>query len=214
MDLEELAALRERNQDRGLVEADLPADPFDLFAAWYADVVAVGLPEPAAMALATAGADDRPRARNVLLRGLDRRGFVWFTSYTSAKAVQLDANPTASLLFSWYAMGRQVMVTGRVERTTGEQSDEYWSTRPVGSQLASWASSQSDVIPDREWLARRYAEYEARFPAGPIPRPSYWGGYRLHPDGYEFWHGRPMRLHDRFRYSRSGSGWRVDRLAP
>jgi pyridoxamine 5'-phosphate oxidase len=180
-------------------------------------VVDAGLPEPQAMALATAGPGGRPRARNVLLRGIDRLGFVWFTSYQSAKAVDLDANPVASLLFSWFAIGRQVIVTGSVAKTTEAESDAYWATRPVGSQLAAWASNQSQVIPGREWLADRYAEIESRFAGGPVPRPSHWGGYRLTPDEFEFWHGRTFRMHDRLRYARdsdSDSGWRIERLGP
>jgi pyridoxamine 5'-phosphate oxidase len=215
VDLADVAALREANQERGLTEADLPADPVELFRSWQADVVASGLPEPEAMVLATCGNDGQPRARNVLLRGLDERGFVWFTSYNSAKATQLDANPAACLLFSWFAIGRQVIVTGRVRRITGAESDAYWATRPLGSQLATWTSKQSEVIPGREWLTERYAGYEARFEGGPVPRPDHWGGYRLTPETYEFWNGRPMRLHDRFRYVRAaGSAWRTERLAP
>jgi pyridoxamine 5'-phosphate oxidase len=214
VDLADLAALRESNQEVGLTEADLPADPMQLFRRWHDDVVAAGLPEPAAMVLATCGLDGQPRARNVLLRGLDERGFVWFTSYESAKAAQLDVNPAACLLFSWFAIGRQVIVNGRVQRTTRDESDTYWATRPPGSQLAAWTSKQSEVIPGREWLSERYADYEARFEGGPVPRPDHWGGYRLTPETYEFWHGRPMRLHDRLRYARAGRAWRSERLAP
>ncbi len=214
MDLDELAAIRRANETGGLAEADLPADPFDLFGRWHADVIDLGLPEPDAMALATAGADGRPRARNVLLRGLDDLGFVWFTSYESAKAVHLGANPVASLLFSWFAIGRQVIVTGGVARTTEAESDAYWATRPVESQLAAWASNQSQIIPGRDWLSARYEEFESRFAGGPVPRPPRWGGYRLTPEEFEFWHGRTYRMHDRLRYLREGAGWRVERLSP
>jgi pyridoxamine 5'-phosphate oxidase len=216
--LGEVAAIRAANEAVGLPEADAPADPHELFARWHADVVEVGLPEPYAMAVATAGADRRPRARNVLLRGVDGRGFVWFTSYLSVKAEQLEANPVASLLFSWFAIGRQVIVTGSVARVSDEESDLYWATRPVGSQLAAWASNQSQVIPDRAWLADRYAELDATYGDGPVPRPPHWGGYRLNPDEFEFWHGRSFRMHDRLRYvlegGGEGEGWRMERLAP
>ncbi|MGH9245535.1 MAG: pyridoxamine 5'-phosphate oxidase [Acidimicrobiales bacterium] len=215
MDLAELAAIRAANETRGLTESDLPADPLDLFRAWQADVVAFGVPEPAAMVLATTGADGRPRARNVLLRSLDERGFVWFTNYESAKALELAANPVACLLFSWYALGRQVIVGGAVERTSVDESDAYWATRPPGSQLAAAVSPQSRVIPSREWLDQRYAEEEVRLGGQAVARPATWGGYRLIADTVEFWHGRPNRMHDRLRYVRtSAGGWRIDRLAP
>ena len=216
MDLDELVTIRRANEAGGLAEADMPADPYDLFGRWHADVVAVGLPEPQAVAVATAGADGRPRARNVLLRGLDERGFVWFTSYESTKGVHLDANPVASLLFSWFAIGRQVIVTGPVARTTAEESDAYWATRPLESRLAAWASNQSQIIPGREWLSDRYDEFASRFGSGPVPRPAHWGGYRLTPDEFEFWHGRTYRMHDRLRYvrNRDADGWRIERLSP
>jgi pyridoxamine 5'-phosphate oxidase len=217
VDLEALAAMRAANEAVGLDEAGLPADPYELFGRWHADVIEAGLPEPYAMAAATAGPDGRPRARNVLLRGVDRRGFVWFTSYASLKAAHLEANPAASLLFSWFAIGRQVIVTGSVARVADDESDLYWASRPVGSQLAAWASDQSQVIPDRAWLADRYDELEARYGDGPVPRPPHWGGYRLDPDEFEFWHGRTNRMHDRLRYRRDGDGdggWRIERLGP
>jgi pyridoxamine 5'-phosphate oxidase len=215
MNLEELAAVRAANEAVGLVEGALPDDPYELFGRWQADVVTLGLPEPQAMALATAGEDGRPRARNVLLRGLDERGFVWYTSYDSIKAAHLEANPRGSLLFSWFAIGRQVIVSGPVARTSVEESDAYWITRPEGSQLAAWASNQSDVIADRTWLDTRYAEFRERFAGGPVPRPPFWGGYRLVPDEFEFWHGRTFRMHDRLRYGLEETGdWRIERLAP
>jgi pyridoxamine 5'-phosphate oxidase len=217
LDLEELAALREANQARGLSEEEAAADPYDQFRAWHDDVVAAGLPEPYAMVLATADAAGRPRARNVLWRRLDERGFVWFTNHDSTKSAHVAANPVASLLFSWFAIGRQVLVSGSVERIGEDESDAYWVSRPRGSQLASWASKQSRVIRDRAGLERRYAEFEDRFADGPVPRPPSWGGHRLRPDDFEFWHGRPMRLHDRLRYVRDdthATGWRIERLAP
>jgi pyridoxamine 5'-phosphate oxidase len=216
VNLDELAAIRTANEAIGLAEPDAPADPYELFARWHADVIEIGLPEPYAMAVATSGADRRPRARNVLLRGVDGRGFVWFTNYQSAKAEQLEANPVAGLLFSWFAIGRQVIVTGPVARVTDDESDIYWATRPVGSQLAAWASDQSKVVPDRAWLSERYAELQARYGDGPVPRPPHWGGYRLTPDEFEFWHGRGFRMHDRLRYRRGGDGdsWLIERLAP
>jgi pyridoxamine 5'-phosphate oxidase len=214
VNLDELAAIRAANEVIGLAESDAPADPYELFARWHADVIEIGLPEPYAMAVATAGADGRPRARNVLLRGVDGRGFVWFTNYQSVKAEQLDENPVAGLLFSWFAIGRQVIVSGPVARVPDDESDLYWATRPVGSQLAALASNQSQVVPDRDWLSERYAELEARYGDGPVPRPQHWGGYRLTPDEFEFWHGRSFRMHDRLRYRRAGDGWLIERLAP
>jgi pyridoxamine 5'-phosphate oxidase len=196
----------------------LDPDPFVEVGRWFDAVAAADPPftEPEAMVLATAGADGRPRARNVLLKGLDRDGFVWFTNYESTKGRELAENPYGCLVFSWIPLRRQLIVTGPVSRLEPDESDAYFETRDRDSQIGAWASDQSEVIPDRAWLEARFEEFRARFP-GPVPRPPHWGGYRLHPDAIELWMGRRSRLHDRFRYSTdpaSPTGWRIDRLSP
>jgi pyridoxamine 5'-phosphate oxidase len=192
---------------------DLDPDPIKQFERWWEDARA-SLPEPAAMVLATADGSGRPSARHVLLKGLDDRGFVWFTNYESAKARELRANPRAALVFPWFPMQRQVIVSGSVAVTDDDESDAYFATRDRASQLSAWASPQSEVIPDRAWLEQRVAELEARFAGADVPRPPFWGGYRLTPDRIDLWHNQPNRLHDRFRYERSGDSWTISRLAP
>ena len=205
-----------RELDETLDESMLPADPMDLFARWMADVVAIGLPEPTAMGLATVSADGRPRARMVLLKSYDASGFTFYTNRTSRKASDLAEVPRASLLFPWYAIQRQVIVEGIVTKLTTEQSEPYFHSRPRGSQLGAWASHQSTVIGSRAELEDRYAELSERWPEGtPVPMPEFWGGYRVEPQVIEFWHGRVDRMHDRFRYRRTAEGgWAPERLAP
>jgi pyridoxamine 5'-phosphate oxidase len=199
----------------GLVEAGVDPDPVVQFGRWFDDAQAAGLVEPSAMTLATAGADGVPSARMVLLRGVDRRGFVFYTNHESRKAAELAANPRAALVFWWGELQRQVRVEGPVERTSQEESVAYWRTRPPGSRLSAWASPQSRVIPDRAVLDERVAELAARHPDGDVPLPPFWGGYRLVPEVVELWQQRPNRLHDRLRYTRTpDGGWRIDRLAP
>lgn len=202
--------------DQTLDESMLPADPMDLFARWMADVVAIGLPEPTAMGLATVSADGRPRARMVLLKAYDASGFTFYTNRTSRKASDLAEVPRASLLFPWYAIQRQVIVEGTVTKLTTEESEPYFHSRPRGSQLGAWASRQSTVIGSRAELEDRYAELGERWPEGtPVPMPEFWGGYLVEPQVIEFWHGRVDRMHDRFRYRRTAEGgWAPERLAP
>ena len=191
----------------GLREDDVDPDPIRQFHSWHAEAGA-----PPEVALATASPDGDPSARMVLLKGVDERGFVFFTNYGSAKARDLDANPRAALLFHWPPV-RQVRVRGAVKRVSDDESDVYWVGRPRGSQLGAWASSQSEVITDRAHLELRLTDVTARFP-GPVPRPPFWGGYRVVPDAIEFWHHRDDRLHDRLRYRREGPGWVLERLSP
>ncbi|MGH9136392.1 MAG: pyridoxamine 5'-phosphate oxidase [Acidimicrobiales bacterium] len=198
-----------------LDDAELPPEPLSLFRSWYDDVRAAELPEPDAVVLATAGVDGRSVARFVLLRGLDERGFVWFTNRRSRKGRQLAENPWGCLTFPWYPLYRQVIVSGPVDVVDDTESDAYWANRPRGSQLAARVSDQSDPLPDRATLEDRFLAEERRFEDEPVPRPSHWGGYRLAHQSVEFWHSRPNRLHDRVVYERDGSGgWRITRLYP
>ena len=216
------ATMRRDYAERGaLLESDLAADWTTQFTAWFADAAAFGLPEPNAMIVATAAAPDaggiaRPSARTVLLKGYDARGFVFYTNYRSRKGTELLENPAASLVFPWFPMQRQVIVSGGVEKVPRAETEAYFATRPRGSQLGAWASPQSQVLPNRAAVDAGLAAALERFGAeGPVPAPPHWGGLRVVPDAVEFWQGRSNRLHDRLRYRRlSGGAWVVERLAP
>jgi pyridoxamine 5'-phosphate oxidase len=193
----------------------LPAEPMELFDRWMADVIRADLPEPTAMVLATVSADQRPRARMVLLKDSGADGFTFYTNRTSRKASDLAEVPQACLVFPWHPLQRQVIVEGPVTLLSTAESEPYFRTRPRGSQLGAWASRQSSVLASRAELEERYAELERRWPEGTqVAMPDFWGGYRLRPERMEFWQGQPSRLHDRFRYTRQESGWSVSRLAP
>ena len=211
------AAMRRDYTERGaLLEADLAADWRSQFARWFAEATAAGLPEPNAMVVATADARARPSARTVLLKGYDERGFVFYTNYASRKGTEALTNPAASLVFPWFPMQRQVVVAGAVERVDRAETEEYFATRPRGSQLGAWASPQSQVVPDRAAVEAGLAAAVERFGTeGPIPPPPHWGGLRVVPDAVEFWQGRSSRLHDRLRFRRTEEGlWVLERLAP
>lgn len=198
-----------------LHEDDLLPDPIALAQRWFADAQASEVAQHDAMTLATATPDGRPSARAVLLKGIDARGFAFFTNYESRKAGELDANPHAALVLLWIPLQRQVRVAGRVERLSDEESDAYFATRPRGSQLGAWASAQSRPLPDRAELEARWAALDERYGGGTVPRPPHWGGYRVEPEEIEFWQGRANRLHDRFRFTRAPDGaWTHARLAP
>jgi pyridoxamine 5'-phosphate oxidase len=198
-----------------LTEDDLLPDPIALVQRWFADAQAAGVEQHDAMTLATATPDGRPSTRVVLLKGIDARGFAFFTNYESCKASELDANPHAALAMLWVPLQRQVRVTGRVERLSAEESDGYFATRPRGSQLSAWASEQSRPLPDREELEARWSALDERWRGAAVPRPPHWGGYLVVPDEVEVWQGRANRLHDRFRFVRAAAGgWAHTRLQP
>jgi pyridoxamine 5'-phosphate oxidase len=195
-------------------ERDLDRDPLRQFRLWFDEARLAEIEVPEAMALATSTPAGRPSVRMVLLKGADENGLAFYTNYESRKGSELAANPQAALLFHWQPLGRQVRIEGRVERVPAAESDAYFRARPHGSRLAAWASPQSRPLADREELEGLYGEAGARFPAGEVPRPAYWGGFRLLPDAFEFWQHAENRLHDRVRYERDGDGWRRERLAP
>ena len=196
------------------LERDLDPDPVRAFAGWFAEAVAAGIAQPEAMALATATPDGRPSVRMVLLKGHDERGLVFFTNHESRKGEELAANPDAALVLYWQPLNRQVRIEGAVVQIADAESEAYFATRAPGSQIAAWASPQSQPISGREELDERYAATEARFPDDNVPLPPFWGGYRVIPSAIEFWQGRENRFHDRIRYERAATGWTRTRLAP
>ncbi len=209
-----LADMRAQYSATGISREELHDDPVEQFRRWFDQACQSGIPEPNAMSLATAWADGRPAVRTVLLKQFDQRGFVFFTNFESRKAQQLAENPRAALLFPWVALERQVIITGAVERISVAEATAYFITRPVGSQLAAWASPQSHVVSGRALLEMKWEEMKRKFADGKIPLPSCWGGYRVVPEAFEFWQGRVNRLHDRYEYTREGGGWNVRQLAP
>lgn len=211
----DIAGLRHEYIGQGLRRSDLNPDPVAQFDNWFSAAIEAGIRDANAMALATASSDGRPSVRIVLLKEFSEAGFVFFTNYHSQKGVQLEENPRAALVFYWMEVERQIRIEGAVHKTSHEESEKYFHSRPSGAQIGAWASPQSQTIDGRRILEARLADMEQRFASREVPLPPHWGGYRLTPERFEFWHGRPNRLHDRFRYTReSGGGWKIDRLAP
>jgi pyridoxamine 5'-phosphate oxidase len=209
----DVAALRRNYTRDGLRRGELDPDPIGQFRKWFSEATAAELVEPNAMVLSTTDGK-RPSSRTVLLKAYDERGFVFFTNYESRKAREIAMDAHVSLLFPWYPLERQVGIIGRAERISAAESLAYFTSRPHGSRLGAWVSQQSTVINSRKFLEMKWDEMKRKFADGEIPLPSFWGGIRVIPTEIEFWQGRENRLHDRFRYARSGAAWAIERLAP
>ena len=213
MSAPDIAGLRTDYSLKTLDESSVDRDPMKQFGVWMVEAIHAQVPEPTAMSLATVGPEGRPSGRIVLLKGMDPRGFVFYTNYASRKGRELEARPHAALTFLWKELERQVRIEGPVEKVSAAESDEYYATRPVGSRIGAWASPQSQPIENRDWLEARWAELTSSYGENP-PRPPHWGGYRVKAEYVEFWQGRRSRLHDRIAYSRLGNAWEIARLAP
>jgi pyridoxamine 5'-phosphate oxidase len=211
-----IADLRREYQRASLSETDVDPDPLRQFQSWLQEAITAQLAEPTAMTLATVDPQGAPSARIVLLKGVNSDGLLFFTNYESRKGAELSAHPAAVLLFHWIELERQVRIDGSVSKVAPDVSDAYFASRPRLARLGAWASPQSRVIPDRDWLERELAQVSERFAAhgDSVPRPPQWGGYRVAPAAIEFWQGRTSRLHDRIRYRRDAGTWRIERLAP
>ncbi len=209
-----IAALRRNYSLKELTESIVDTNPFVQFSHWFNELLKSDVTEPNAMILATASTEGIPSVRTVLLKKFDEAGFVFFTNYESHKARDLMSNPNAEILFLWLELERQVRIRGKVEKVSSEESEEYFHSRPTNSQIGAWASKQSSVISGREFLEEKFRETAEKYKDGKIPLPTFWGGFRLIPDKFEFWQGRESRLHDRLSYRRKGKNWEIVRLSP
>lgn len=215
MKAEEIAQLRKDYTMHSLNEDDVAPSPLVQFERWWNDAEKSQIIEMNAMTLATTGKDGFADARTVLLKGFDEKGFVFFTNYDSVKGKQLDANPKCCLLFHWKELERQIRINGIADKVSMEESADYFDSRPEGSRIGAWASPQSKVVENKEWLEKTFKHYSEKFRQGTIPKPPHWGGYRLQPLKIEFWQGRPSRMHDRIQYTETAPGnWKIERLAP
>jgi pyridoxamine 5'-phosphate oxidase len=214
MNSDDLARVRKEYSRHALDESDVDLNPLVQFNRWFQEALNAALSEPNAMVLATATPEGKPSARVVLLKGYDERGMVFFTNYEGRKSVELHANPYAALAFYWIELERQVRIEGTVEKTTRQESEEYFRTRPLESRLSAWASKQSTVIPSRNFLEQKMTDLKSRYENQEVPLPAFWGGFRLQPQMFEFWQGRENRLHDRIRYTQRGGVWVIERLSP
>jgi pyridoxamine 5'-phosphate oxidase len=212
-DKTDISKLHLQYKKKSLTETSIDKDPFKQFAKWFDQALKGDLLLPNAMALATAAKDGKPSVRMVLLKEFDEKGFVFFTNYASKKGKELENNPYASVLFYWESLERQVRIDGTVEKITKEESEDYFKTRPFKSRVGAWASKQSSVIESRSVIIKEFLKYLVKFGKN-VPLPPVWGGYRLLPTSFEFWQGRPNRLHDRISYTKQKSGWKIERLAP
>lgn len=212
--MKNLAELRQEYSRHELSRASVAADPFEQFTKWFDEAVEAEIFEPNAMHLGTCSLDGVPSGRTVLLKGFDTESFTFFTNYNSRKGRELAPNPNCYLHFFWKELERQVFIRGTAEKTPPEESDAYFAQRPYASQIGAWASDQSSVVESREVIERRFRELSAKYPEGKVPRPEFWGGFRVMPTEFEFWQGRRSRLHDRIFYAKEGADWTISRLSP
>ncbi|HKK24014.1 MAG TPA: pyridoxamine 5'-phosphate oxidase [Gracilimonas sp.] len=214
MNKEQLQKLREDYSKHSLDESDVNSDPVEQFESWMKEAIDAEVPEPNAMTLSTVDANNKPHSRVVLLKGIEEGDFVFYTNWQSEKGSELEQNPNAALCFLWLELERQVRIEGVAEKLSQEESEEYFKKRPYKSQIGALASNQSSVVPNREFLEKRFEELEEKYNEGDVPKPESWGGYRIRPEVLEFWQGRRSRLHDRIKYEKVGNKWDIKRLSP
>lgn len=210
----DIQSLRRDYKLRTLSKTEVKTEPLEQFSIWFEEALNSQIPEPNAMILATVSEDCKPSVRTLLLKGFDQRGFIFYTNYKSRKGIELEKNPNASLLFFWPELERQIRIEGTVNKISREESEKYFATRPYKSRIGAWASNQSEVIPNRLTIVKKFLYYLAKFHSKEIPLPEFWGGYVLNPVSYEFWQGRANRLHDRIRYRKENGQWIIERLSP